>query len=143
MEEILNQTGVAVGAVDVAVECLGSHEVERIGTEFVIGNFHIEVADTIAYRAKVHHGLIFDELGTSDAVGCVPNMVNLPFDSELVVPRDSGGSVANELSVDVGGFGHPPVESVLFDAVGARITGGVGVDDTRGVNCYNTIVRET
>ena len=142
MEEILDQAGVVVGAVDVAVEGLGGYEVERVGSVFIIRNFNIEGADAITNRSEVHHGLIFNELTTGYAVGRVPNVVNLSFNSKLVAPGDSGRSVSNELGVDVRWFSHPAIERVLFNAVGTGITGRIGVDDARGVDGDDAIVRE-
>ena len=68
-------------------------------------------------------------------------MVDFTFDAELIVPGDPGGSVADELRIDVGWLSHPTVEGVLFNAVGARITRCVGVDDARSVNGDHAIVR--
>ena len=62
VEVILNQSCVVVRAVDVAVKRLGGDEVKRVGSVFVLWHFNVEVADAVAHRAEVHHGLIFDEL---------------------------------------------------------------------------------
>ena len=69
-------------------------------------------------------------------------MVNLAFDTELIVPRDPGGAVADELGMNVGRFSNPSVEGVLLDAVGARIAGRVGVDDAGGVDGHDAVVGE-
>ncbi len=69
-------------------------------------------------------------------------MVDFTFNTELVIPGDPSGSVANELRMDIGWLSHPTVEGVLFNAVGAGITGGVGVDDARRVDSYHAIVRK-
>ena len=140
LEVVLNQTGVVIGAVDVAVERFRGHEVKRVGSVFVIGHVSVEVAHAVADRTKVHHRLILNELGTRYAVGGVPYVVDLSLNAELVVPCNTGCSVAEEFSMNVGGFSHPTVEGVFFDGVGTGITGRVGVDHARGVHGHNAIV---
>ena len=131
-----------VRAVDVAVERFGRDEVERVGSVLVIGHLNVVVADAVAHRTEVHHGLIFDELSAGDTVGGVPDVVDFALNAQLVAPGDAGGLVADELGVNVGRFGDPAVEGVLFDAVGARIAGRVGVDDAGGVHGHDAVVRE-
>ncbi len=142
IEVVLNQSSVVVRTVDVAVKRFGSDEVKRVGSVFVFGHFNVEVADAVAHRAEVHHGLIFDKLSAGDTVGRVPDVVNLALDSELVVPRDSSGAIADELGMNVGRLSDPSVEGVLLNAVGARIAGRIGVDDAGGVDGHDAVVGE-
>ena len=142
LEVILDEPRVVVRAVDVAVERFGGDEVERVRSVFVIGHLNVVVADAVAHRAEVHHRLIFDELSTGHPVGGVPDVVDFALNAQLVVPGDSGGAVADELGMDVGGFGHPTVEGILFNAVGAGIARRVGVDHTRCIHGDDAVVGE-
>ena len=132
LEEILDQVRVVVRPVDVAVEGFRSHPVKRVRPILALGNRSVKRTDTVGNRAQIEEGFVLNELAGVHAVRGVPNVVDFALDAQLVVPSDSRRAVANELSMDVGGFRHPVVERIFLDGVGgAGIAGGLGVDDAR------------
>ena len=112
---VLIQSCVHVRPVDVAVQCLSCDIVVGVVTKEVDIKKNIECTDAVADRAKPFHRLVGDEFGASNTEVRAPDVVSLTFDAKLVLPGDSGDSLADELGMNLSWFSNPWSECIFED----------------------------